>query len=63
MVCNKPFYLKSRLPMGRVVEAKGASNMDTRKWRKNVAAQQFFFDCKSNTIRSQKWKNYVMEIQ
>jgi hypothetical protein len=62
MKCSEPFYLRSRLPMGRVAEARGASNMDLRRWRKNTPAQQFFFDCKSKTIRSQQWKNYAIEI-
>jgi hypothetical protein len=63
MVCNRPFYLRSRLPMKRVAECHGANNIWLRRWRKNTAAQQFFFDCTSKTIRSQQWKNYAMEIQ
>jgi hypothetical protein len=60
---NRPFYLRSRLPMKRVAECHGANNVWLRKWRKNDTGQQFFFDCTSKTIRSQKWKNYAMEIQ
>jgi hypothetical protein len=63
MECNRPFYLRSRLPMKRVAECHGANNIWMRRWRKNTTAQQFFFDCKSKTIRSQQWKNYAMEIQ
>jgi hypothetical protein len=51
--CQKPFYLRSRLPMKRVAECHGANNVWLRRWRKNTIAQQFFFDCTSKTIRSQ----------
>jgi hypothetical protein len=60
---NSPFYFRSRLPMKRVAECHGANNIWLRRWRKNETGQQFFFDEKSKTIRSQKWKNYAMEIQ
>ena len=59
---NRPFYIMSRLPMKRVAECHGANNLWIRRWRKNTAAQQFFFDVTSKTIRSQQWKNYAMEI-
>jgi hypothetical protein len=52
MHSNRPFYLRSRLPMKRVAEVHGANNLWLRRWRKNTAAQQFFFDCTSKTIRS-----------
>ena len=35
---NRPFYLRSRLPMKRVVECIGANNLTLKKWRKNTAA-------------------------
>jgi hypothetical protein len=60
---NRPFYFRSRMPMQRVMECIGASNMTLRRWRKNTLAQQFYFDPVSKTIRSQQWKNYAMEIQ
>jgi hypothetical protein len=60
---NRPFYFRSRLPMKRVAECHGANNIWLRRWRKNETGQQFFFDSVSKTIRSQKWKNYAMEIQ
>ena len=59
---NRPFYIRSRLPMKRVAECHGANNVWLRRWRKNVTAQQFYFDQASKTIRSQQWKNYAMEI-
>jgi hypothetical protein len=59
----RPFYMRSRLPMKRVTEAIGANNVVLKRWRKNVAAQTYYFDCVSKTIRSNYWKNYAMEIQ
>lgn len=60
---NRPFYLRSRLPMQRVMECIGANNVVLKRWRKNVTAQQFYFDPTSKTVRSQQWKNRAMEIQ
>jgi hypothetical protein len=60
---NRPFYFVSRLPMKRVVECIGANNLVTKRYRKNVTAQQFYYDSVSKTLRSQQWKNYAMEIQ
>jgi hypothetical protein len=60
---NRPFYLKSRMPMRRVAECHGANNIWLKRYVKGRVAQQFFFDSVSKTIRSQQWKNYAMEIQ
>lgn len=49
---RRPFYLRSRLPMQRVMECIGANNLTLRRWRKNTKAQQFTFDPVSKTIRS-----------
>jgi len=49
--------------MRRVVQANGNNNISIMRWVKSRAAQQWFFDGKSKTIRSQHWKNYAMEIQ
>jgi len=59
---NRPFYIVSRLPMWRVVQAQGNNNIALNRWVKNRAAQQWWFDPVSKTIRSQHWKNYCMEI-
>jgi hypothetical protein len=53
----------SRLPLHRVAEAVGASNVQLRRYVKGRTAQQFFFDGVSKTIKSQQWKNYCVEIQ
>jgi hypothetical protein len=39
MHCNRPFYLRSRMPMKRVAECHGANNIWLRRWRKNTPAQ------------------------
>jgi len=61
MWVNRPFYMVARLPFHRVMEAISANNIVIKRWRKNVTAQQFFFDGVSKTIRSQQWKNYALE--
>ena len=61
--CNRPFYVVSRLPMNRVMESIGANNITIRRWRKNVAAQTWTYNCADKTIRSNHWKNYAIEIQ
>jgi hypothetical protein len=60
---NRPFYLVSRLPMKRVAECVGASNVVIKRYVKNRAAQQWFFNPVKKTIHSNHWKNYIMEIQ
>jgi hypothetical protein len=48
--------------MKRVAESIGASDVRLKRYVKGRAAQQFFFDGVSKTIRSQHWKNYCIEI-
>jgi hypothetical protein len=60
---NRPFHMVSRLPLKRVIESIGANNMVIKRYTKGRLAQQFWFDEKSKTIRSQQWKNYCVEIQ
>jgi hypothetical protein len=50
------------MPMQRVVEAIGASNLVIKNWAKNRVAQQFFFDPTTKTIKSQQWKGYSIDI-
>jgi hypothetical protein len=49
--------------MKRVVHCHGANNLVIHQYKKNTLEQQFYYDNTSKTIRSQKWKNYAMEIQ
>jgi hypothetical protein len=58
-----PFYLRSRMPMQRVMEAVGANNIVIKRWVKNRTAQQFYFDPISKTVKSQQWKAYSMDMQ
>jgi len=60
---NRPFYIRSRLPMQRVAETVGAANIALKRFAKGRIAQQFVFDGASKQIRSNHWKNYCMEIQ
>jgi hypothetical protein len=60
MYINRPFYLVSRLWMKRVVECHGANNLTINRYTKGKLQQQYFFDQKSKTIRSQLWKNYML---
>jgi hypothetical protein len=53
------FYLRSRLPMQRVVECVGANNAVIKKWYKNRKAQQWRFDPVSKTVRNMNWTSYV----
>jgi hypothetical protein len=50
---NRPFHMVSRLPLKRVIESIGANNMVIKRYTKGRLAQQFWFDEKSKTIRSQ----------
>jgi hypothetical protein len=58
-IVDEPFYLRSRLPMQRVVECAGASNVTLKKWANNRKAQMWRFDSTSKTIRNLNWTSYV----
>jgi hypothetical protein len=59
---NRPFYIRSRLPMKRVAELVG-SNVVLRRWNNGRKRQQTFnFDGISKTVRSQYQKTYSLEI-
>jgi hypothetical protein len=60
---NRPFYIRSRLPMWRVAECVGANNVQLKRWRKNVTGQQWFFDPVSHTLKNNHWKNYSLDMQ
>jgi bacillopeptidase F (M6 metalloprotease family) len=60
---NRPFYIRSRLPMQRVAECHGANNVWLRRWRKNALGQQWYFDEVTKTIKSQQWKSHSLDIQ
>ena len=60
---NRPFYIRSRLPMQRLAECHGANNVWLKRWRKNVRAQQWYFDEVSKTIKNNYWKSHSLDIQ
>jgi bacillopeptidase F (M6 metalloprotease family) len=60
---NRPFYIRSRLPMQRVIECHGANNVWLKRWRKNTTAQQWYFDEVSKTIKNNHWKSHSLDIQ
>jgi hypothetical protein len=60
---DTPFYFRSKLPMQRVAECVGASNIALKKWAKNRKAQQFRFDPVSKTIRGMYWTSYVFSME
>jgi len=60
---NRPFYIRSRMPMQRVAECHGANNVWLKRWRKNVAAQQWYFDEVSKTLKNNYWKSHSLDIQ
>jgi hypothetical protein len=59
---NRPFYIRSRMPMQRVAECHGANNVWLKRWRKNVAAQQWYFDETSKTLKNNYWKSHSLDI-
>jgi hypothetical protein len=60
---SRPFYIRSRMPMQRVIECVSANNLVIRRYVRGRTAQRFFFDITSKTIKSQHWKNRSMDIQ
>jgi hypothetical protein len=59
-IAMEPFYLKSRLPMERVVECVGANNAVIKKWAKGRKAQEWRFDPVSKTVRGMYWTSYCL---
>jgi hypothetical protein len=50
------------MPMNRVAEAISANNIALKTLVRSRASQQFFFDEKTKTIKSQQWKGYSLNI-
>jgi hypothetical protein len=59
---NRPFYFRSRLPMKRVAEMQGGTQVYLKRWVKNKKQQQWFFDPVAKVIKNNYWKNYVLNI-
>jgi len=62
-LANELFYFRSRLPMQRVAECVGASNVTLKKWTKGRKAQQWKWDPISKTIRGNYWTSYVFSME
>jgi hypothetical protein len=62
-IVDETFYLRSTLPMQRVAECVGASNVSIKKWYKNRRAQEWRFDPVSKTIRNRNWTSYVFSME
>jgi len=60
---DEPFYLRSKLPMQRVVECVGANNAVLKKWAKGRKAQQWKFNPKTKTINGMYWTSYVLTME
>lgn len=58
---NTPFYVVSQLPDGRFLDLVG-NNM-LIKTRNGLPSQEWYFDQKTRTIRSQRTKSYAWTIQ
>jgi len=59
---NRPFYIRSRMPMQRVVECWGANNIILSDYKEGSRGQQFWFDEKTKTIVSQQWQDRSLNI-
>jgi hypothetical protein len=60
---DETFFLRSQLPMQRVAECVGASNVALKKWYKNRRAQEWRFDPVSKTVRNRNWTSYVFSME
>jgi hypothetical protein len=60
---NRPFYIRSRMPMRRVITMHGNAWIYLRRWTPAHAKHaQWVFDERTKTIRNNHWKSHVMEI-
>jgi hypothetical protein len=60
---NRPFYIRSRMPMQRIIECISANNTTLKRWRNNTRQQQWYFDEVSKTIKNNYWKSHSLDIQ
>jgi len=62
---NRPFYIRSKMPMGRVIEVVGGRNLVIKRIDRNhkKREQQFTFDGTSNTIKSVRYPDRSFDIQ
>jgi hypothetical protein len=60
---NRKFYIRSRLPMQRVMEMHGNRYVYLRRWINGRTGQLWRFDEKSKTVLNMWHTNYALEIQ
>jgi predicted transcriptional regulator len=60
---NVETLFRSKLPMQRVAECIGASNVALKKYAKGRKAQIWRFDPVSKTIRSMYWTSYAFSME
>jgi hypothetical protein len=60
---NEEFYLRSKLPMQRVIECVGASNATIKKWVNNRKAQRWKFNPITKTVNNMNWTSYVLSME
>jgi hypothetical protein len=59
---NRPFYIRSRLPMQRVIELVPWDVRIRRYYTGRRNQQTWRFDTKTKTIANMNWKNYSLDI-
>jgi hypothetical protein len=60
---GRPFYIVTKMGSGRAIEVTGGRNL-VLKWKQwNRTSQQFYFDNKTKTIKSQQYKDRSLDIQ
>jgi hypothetical protein len=59
---NRPFVMRSRLGVRRVIECVSNAYVRSRKYYHNRKAQHWIFENKTKSIQSYYWRNRAMEI-
>ena len=54
--------MRSRLPMNRIAEMHGNTNVYLRRWRKNQKMQMWIFNGVTKMVTNMHCKNYCLEI-
>lgn len=57
------FYLRSNLPMERVVECVGANNAVLKKYAKGRKAQMWRFNPVTKTVDNMYWTSYALTVE
>ena len=60
---GRPFYIITAMGSGRAIEVTGGRNLVLKTKKFNHVAQQFFFDNKTKTLKSQQYKDRSIDIQ